>query len=98
MIEITQSVDVENLTVTWKLKNLGPEHEMDGRVCHAIEESGGTLWFDGVLRALGYRYYCTVERTYSWSPKAVRTQYWERPLAAATSSSADDAAGGEVAG
>lgn len=56
MIDIHQTWDADTSTLTLRLIDLGPEHEFEGRLCHAMTHELYELGAHRLLSLLGYEY------------------------------------------
>lgn len=73
MLDITQTVNIEEQTVSWSLRPSPPEHERHGVMCHAADSSIMTDHLRQLLRMLGYKLVCSEEKpldAWGW------TEFW----------------------
>ena len=75
MINVTQTINREEQSVSWALDVSDPEHERHGRMCHAFD--GGVMddRLRHILRQLGYVVVCSEEHPF---PQFGHTEYWAR--------------------
>ncbi len=71
MITVTESVDCEEQTITWYFAETPPEHNIDGRMCHAIDEAVLPSHTRRRLGLLGYELVAT--------SADFMLSYWARP-------------------
>lgn len=76
MITIHQDVDFGAQTVTWRLEVTEPEHDIAGRMCHAVDVVVLDDRLRGILRSLGYEHVaCLVKRESPGWPET-HVEYW----------------------
>lgn len=79
MIEVTQSIDQEARTITWKLDETEPEHDIDGIMCHAVDEAVDSPELRHQLFMLGYDLIkVDVSKRYMGFPGRSLTFYWAK--------------------
>lgn len=77
MITVTQSVDIASQTVTWKVDETPPGYDIDGVMCHAMDEEVDAPHIRHILAVLGYRLWAAHVNQSAYAPGYL-TLYWAK--------------------